>query len=243
MNYYLKCFISKYSGKTKIAKYVILLVVIPLILTNCSTHRINRLKHKSYKKWKSYQWTETKRSSDKDLAEWIIYSRKIKGTNLLEYKIEGEIESTSEDCFIAFKQEIYNEANKIDNQKYPTYKIINESKESLLTYVIHNEPFPFKDTEMSVKYTFNKNESGDTEIYWHEAWTETSVQPTKKLKRVETFRGSWQFLKVDENKVKAINIVQFDPKGMPNFLVRPMVTKFLKNGLEKLRVQNNTFYY
>lgn len=87
---------------------------------------------------------------------------------------------------------------------------------------------------MSVMYTFSNNEESDTKVSWHEAWAESSVKPTKKLNRVETFRGSWQFLK-DSNHSRAVNIVQFDPKGMPKFLVQPMVTNFLRNGIENLR--------
>lgn len=224
---------SKYVSNTSIVKYACVFLLASPVLNSCSVHRINRLKHKSYKKWKTFQWTETKRNSDKEVAEWIIYSRKVKGTNLLEYKIEGEIESSPITCVSAFRQDIYQQAN--NNKKYPTYQIVDESKDSLLTYVIHDEPFPFKDTEMSVKYLFSNNKEGDAEIIWQEAWNESLVQPSKKLNRVETFRGSWHFSKVSENLVKAVNIVQFDPKKMPKWLVNPMVTKFLKKGLEKIR--------
>lgn len=225
---------TDYSTNTGIVKYLCLLLAFT-ILNSCSTYRINRLKNKSYKKWKSFQWTETKRSSDKDIVAWTIYSRKIKGTNLLEYKIEGEIPTTPEACVAAFKKDIYQQATKEGNKKYPTYTIVNEYSDGLLTYLIHNEPFPFKDTEMSIKYLFSMNEEGDAKIVWHEAWDISSVKPTKKLKRVETFRGSWQFIKDSKNKSIAVNIVQFDPKGMPKFLVQPMVTNFLRKGLENLR--------
>lgn len=234
MKHLVESFKSRYIGNASIINYACLLLALTT-LNSCSTYRINRLKNKSYKKWKSFQWTETKRSSDKDAAEWTIYSRKIKGTNFHEYKIEGEIESSPEACVNAFKQDIYQQADKEENKKYPIYRVINESTDSLLTYVIHNEPFPFKDTEMSVKYSFYNNKEGYAEIKWHEAWHDSLIQSSKKLNRVETFRGSWQFLKESNNNSGAINIVQFDPKGMPKFLVQPMVTKFLRKGLENLR--------
>ena len=233
MKYLKESFTVKYVNNPRSITYVCLLLALT-ILNSCSTYRINRLKNKSYKKWKSFEWTEIKRSSDKDIAEWTIYSRKIKGSNLVEYKIEGEIASSPEACVAAFRQDIYRLANKKENKKYPIYKIVNESADNLLTYVIHNEPFPFKDTEMSVMYTFSNNEKGDTKVSWNEAWAKSSVKQTKKLNRVETFRGSWQFLK-HSNHCSATNIVQFDPKGMPKFLVQPMVTNFLRNGLESLR--------
>lgn len=235
MKHFVRIRISAYLSNTSIVRYACILLVTLPILSSCSTYRIDRSKYKSYKEWKTFQWTEIKKSSDNEVAEWIIYSRKVKGTNFFEYKIEGEIESTPESCVSAFVQDIYEQANNDENKKYPTYDIVNETSESILTYVIHNEPFPFRDTEMSVKYLLSNNELGDAAVVWHEAWDESIIQPTKKLHRVETFRGSWEFFTVSENKTKAINTVQFDPKKMPKWLVKPMVVGFLKNGLEKIR--------
>ena len=225
----------KYASATKIAKFICFALVLT-VLNSCSTHQTNRLKHKDYKKWKSFQWTETKSNSNKDIAPWTIYSRKIKGTDFLEYKIEGEISTSPETCVVAFKQDIYHLVDKKDNKKYPTYELVHESENSMLTYVIHNEPFPFKNTEMSVRYLFSNDKEDDAKITWHEAWDESLVEASKKLNRVETFRGSWEFLKESNNKTKAVNTVQFDPKNMPKWLVNPMVTKFLRKGLENLRV-------
>ena len=227
--------ISTYISNADMFKCLCILVLASSVLSSCSTYRINRLKNKSYKEWKSFQWTETTRSLDKEVAEWTIYSRKVKGTNFIEYKIEGEIESSSEACISAFRQAIHQQTDSIENKNYPVYKIVNESTDSLLTYVIHNEPFPLKDTEMSVKYSFSKDYRGDAEIIWHEAWDKISVPPSKKLNRVETFRGSWQFSKVTEDQLKVVNIVQFDPKKMPQWLVKPMVTKFLRKEFESLK--------
>jgi hypothetical protein len=204
------------------------------MLTSCSTYRINRLKNKSYKEWKSYQWNETKRSSDKEVSEWNIYSRKVKGTNLFEYKIEGVISSSPAACVEAFRVDLHAHAEGHFNKKYPVYDILQESKDSLLTYVVHNEPFPFRDTEMKVQYVFVNDEDGYSAVQWNEAWGESSAPTSKKLHRVETFMGSWQFSTVSKNKSKAVNIVQFDPKKMPKWLVNPMVTKFLKKGFENI---------
>jgi len=52
----------------------------------------------------------------------------------------------------------------------PTYDIRQESDESLLTYVIHNEPFPLKDTEMSVRSIFSGDEGKNVGVRWQEAW-------------------------------------------------------------------------
>ncbi|MFK7807602.1 MAG: hypothetical protein AB8F74_07390 [Saprospiraceae bacterium] len=214
---------------------IITLGVASLTFSSCSKNRITRLKNKSYKKWSAYQFKAIKESSNRESKKWTIYSRKIRGTSFLEYKIEGDIEASPKACLAAFRQDMLRQAADLNNKKYPTYEVVTMSKDSLLTYVIHNEPFPFRDTEMSVKYVFFNDENGGAEVRWREGWEESQVQLSKKLKRVETFRGAWRFDPTSDNSCEATNSVQFDPKGMPLWLVRPMVFKFLKKGLDDIR--------
>lgn len=117
----------------------------------------------------------------------------------------------------------------------PTYDIVSESKDSLLIYLIHKEPFPLKDTEMSTRYIFSNVEKGTTGVTWAEAWDESEIEPSKKLSRVETFRGSWSFAATSDNSCQATSSVQFDPKNMPMWLVEPMVNNLLIDGLEDMR--------
>jgi hypothetical protein len=215
--------------------YTIILGIASLTFSSCSTHRGIRLRNKSIKEWMTYQWGEIEKSPNSEDEKWTIYSRKIKGTSFLEYMIVGDIEASPTACIAAFRHDILNQAADLANKKYPTYEIVSESKDSLLRYVIHNEPFPLKDTEMSVKYIFFNDEDGSTSVTWHEAWDESQVQISKKLNRVETFRGSWNFALTSDNSWQGANSVQFDPKGMPMWLVKPMVMKFLKNGLEDIK--------
>lgn len=183
--------------------------------------------------WKVDEWRMVKTDKN-DPPSWIIYSRKL-DANFLEYKIEGEIDASPQSCIDVFRQDIYDQAQKSKNKKYPVYKIVSESKDTLLTYVVHNEPFPLKDTEMSVKYFFQEGNERQTRVSWKEAWELSNVQPTKKLSRVETFRGSWGFSShLDNPTCKATNTVQFDPKKVPMWLVQPMVIKFLKSGLKDI---------
>ncbi len=187
-------------------------------------------------KGENQEWKIVKVSKNAE-ASWTISSRKIGGTNFFEYKIEGDIPSSPKACISSFRQDIYNLANGSKKKKYPTYKIVDESKESLLTYVIHKEPFPFKNTEMSIRYDFFQDpENTIEEVTWREAWEEDSVPaPSRKLSRVQSFRGSWYFSEISNNHTKAINTVQFDPKSMPQWIIRPMVVKFLRQGLENIR--------
>lgn len=198
---------------------------------NCHSHRnIISLEEKN-QGWKIVKVDK------KDEPTWIIYSRKLVGTKFLEYKIVGDIKSSPKACVSSFRQDIHHQANDIKNKKYPRYEIVEESKDNLLTYVIHNEPFPFKDTEMSIRYYFlNDTENAGAEIKWKEAWDEDSVPPpSKKLSRVETFRGFWHFSPISRNHCKAVNSVQFNPKKMPQWLINPMVTKFLIKEIENIR--------
>lgn len=183
-------------------------------------------------------WSIVKQDKS-DEPSWIIYSRKIAGTNFLEYKIEGEVQLSPEACLASFKQDLHEQAAGKEKKKYPIYDIVEESAESLLTYVIHKEPFPLKNTEMSIRYTFFKHSDGSTEVSWHEAWEECRAEPSKKLSRVQTFRGSWHFTPTGDGTCQAVNSVQFDLKKMPLWLAEPMVLKFLKGGLKDIRKNTN----
>mgnify|MGYP005991067529 CR=1 FL=1 len=215
---------------SRLTKLIFILGFAIFFLQSCVSTR-----NRSIKEWEKYEWQVIKIDKSKD-PTWKIYKRKLKGTNFLEYKIEGDILSSPEACFEAFRKNIHKLANGAENKKYPVYEISEESKNSILTYVIHNEPFFFKNTEMSVRYLFYNDDVGNFGVKWNEAWEESNIQLSKKLKRVDTFRGSWSFLPITNNSSKAINIVQFDPKGMPLWLINPMVYRFLKEGLEDIRI-------
>jgi hypothetical protein len=191
---------------------------------------------RSIREWEKYEWKIVKADKSEE-PTWIIYSRKVTGTDFIEYKIEGDIAATPQACLSSFKQNIYYQADDSENKKYPTYEIMDESENTLLTYMIHDELFPFRNTEMSVRYFFSQDpESSTKKVTWREAWEEESVPPpTKKLSRVQTFRGSWHFSPVASNRSQAVNTVQVDPKKMPQWFVNKMVVKFLVEGLENIR--------
>ncbi len=220
---------NKENTITSCLTFILFYLIISYSLQSCVSAR-----DRSIKKWEKREWKVVK-ADKKEKPSWVIFKRKISGTDFLEYKIEGAVMSAP-DAFVSwFKQDIHNLANGSEKKKYPTYKIVDESEDSLLTYVIHNEPFPLKNTEMSVRYIFSRNEDGSVGVKWHEAWEESQVQPVKKLKRIESFRGSWKLSPTADSSNKALTSVKFDPKGMPSWLFEPMVFKFLRKGLEDLR--------
>ena len=169
---------------------------------------------------------KTEKSDD---PSWAIYSRQLDGTNFYEYKITGSVAASGTKSASTFRADIlaHAEGSKVD-KKLTTYKLLDESEDSLLTYVIHNEPFPLKDTEMCIRYHFITDANGTAIVKWKEAWGQCGVAPSKRLQRVETFRGEWQLTPTSNNTCTAVNTVQFDPKKMPLWLVNPMVVKFLR---------------
>lgn len=230
----MKNILLKRPKKYRFWSYTVLIAIATIALSSCSKHRAIRLRNKSIKEWSAYRLEVIKESSHRDNLVWTISSRKIKGTNKYEYQIEGVVGSEPSNCIASFAKEIKDQAADMNNKKYPIYDIVHESDDSLLTYVIHNEPFPLKDTEMSVAYLFHDSEDGNFGVRWHEVWGEQQKKPSKKLKRIELFRGSWNFEPMAGDSCKATNMVQFDPKKMPRWFFEPMVVKFLKNGLENL---------
>jgi hypothetical protein len=214
---------------TILTKLIFLLGFVVLFLQSCGSARDKNIKEREKHEWHVVKVDKIEKPT------WKIYKRKLKGTNFLEYKIEEDIQSSPEACLEAFRKDIHKLANGAENKKHPIYEISEESENSILTYVIHKEPFFFKNTEMSVRYLFYNDDVGNFGVEWDEAWEESQIQPSKKLKRVDTFRGSWSFSLITNNSSKAINSVQFDPKGMPLWLINPMVYKFLKEGLEDIR--------
>ena len=205
----------------------ILLLTILVSFQSCVSPR-----NRSIKKWEKQEWKIVKVNKNEE-PTWKIYTRKISGTNLFEYKIEGDIKSNPKVCISSFKQNLLNDAS--DSKTFSTYDIINESNDTILTYVIHKEPFPLKDTEMSIRYEFSSSKDASIGVKWKEAWDDDSVASSKKLSRVQTFRGSWHFSPISNNLSKAVNSVQFDPKKMPPWMFEPMIFKFLKEGLQDMR--------
>lgn len=186
------------------------------------------------KELEKYEWAVVKENKN-PTQHWAISKRKIKNSTFWEYKIEGTMNSTPKEGAIGFREDIHNLAKGSNPKEYPIYKIIKESKDSLVAYFVHNESFFFKDTEMCVKFDFHNNENGDVIIEWTESWNDCSTQPNKRLKRVETFRGNIHLSSAANNTSKIVQTVQFDPKGMPMWLVNPMVVKFLKKELIKFK--------
>lgn len=62
-------------------------------------------------------------------------------------------------------------------------------------------------------------------VRWKEVWDECQIQLSKKLNRVQTFRGSWDFTIVSSNHWMAVNNIQFDLGEMTPSLLGKKVIK------------------
>ena len=167
-----------------------------------------------------------------DTPTWKISRREIQGTRFMEYKIEGSIDASPEACMASFKNDLYDQAK--DHKRFPVYDFVEDTM-SILTYVIHEEPWPLKNTEMSIRYNFFREEAGSTAVRWKEAWDECPIEESKKFNRIQTFRGSWEFDSIGVNRSSGINLVQFELIGQLLWFAEPMVTGFLKKGLQYIR--------
>lgn len=206
--------------------FMLPMALMVLVILSCGPTR-----RQSIKAWEKHEWKKVKASKNTG-RQWKIYRRKVRNTAFWEYKIVGEISCSPKQGVERFRKDIKRLANGADPKKYPSYQVLQESKDSLLTYVIHNEPFPFKDTEMSVRYVFHVRDEKDTAVEWTESWSDCD-EPHKKLKRVEMFRGSLRLSSRNGSQTQMVQTMQFDPKGMPMWLVNPTVIKFLKKELKK----------
>ncbi|MEO1449337.1 MAG: hypothetical protein AAFV07_07385 [Bacteroidota bacterium] len=214
------------------AKWVAYLIPLVLLTTSCRSTKGFPIADKQDEGWIIVK------ADKQENPDWIIYGRKMPDSNFLEYKIEGEVNRSATASIETFRQKILDLSSGVKQEKkLTTYELLSGSESELTTYVIHNEPFPLKDTEMSVRYVFSRNPDGSTGVTWQEAWENYPVQPSKKLNRIETFRGSWNFTPVSETSSRAVNSVNFDPKKMPLWLVEPMVFKFLKKELRDIKTE------
>jgi len=209
-------------------RYVLLTALVVLTLLSCGPTR-----SRSIREWERYEWKLVQKDKEPSKA-WAISRRQIRKTDFWEYKIEGKLAITPEKGARRFRGEIRSLAKGGNPRKYPRYDVLRESKDSLLTYVVHHEPFPFRDTEMCVAYVFQNSTDNHISLYWRDSWGDCNKGPNKKLKRVEVFRGSLHFSsKEGKKETKMVQTVQFNPKGMPLWLVNRMVIKFLKKELKK----------
>ncbi|MCF8451068.1 MAG: hypothetical protein K9G49_14440 [Taibaiella sp.] len=203
-----------------------------LSIVSCSSSRIANQTDVDQQGWKVVKADKSENPT------WVIFRRNEEGSSFYEYKIEGLVEASPENCIASFKQDLYDLSNgvKVDaDYKYPTYKILSESSDTIVVYAIHKEPFPLKNTEMCIKYTFDYVKNGNARVQWQEAWADFPLEPSKKLNRIDTFRGSWTFTSTESDVYKASNTVQFDLKAAPIWFAQPMVNKFLVKGYKNFK--------
>jgi len=178
-------------------------------------------------------WQIVKQDKDKKKG-WKLFSRIANGSDFLEFKVEGNIESSPTACIGAVKEKLVNNAKYTDDGL--PIEILSETENELLTYSISKMPFLFKNREMCERYVFFKDESGAEGVQWKEAWEECPVPASKKLIRMPIIRGSWTFSPSEANHCQAVYTVQFDPGGkIPAGMVNKMAGNFLIEELESIR--------
>ena len=210
--------------------------VCPLILSlsflilgmSCSAQRATRLKNRSYREWKAYQW-QIEGQKDENGQRWTSYSRKVEGSKFKEFKIVGEMSITPALAVKALRARTEDSTTYLDEDE-GFIEVLSNSKEEALVYSVYNMPFPFKDRAMCERFVFSHDkESGTHKISWKEDWEHAPKRNDNAIK-MPVARGSWEFIPINENLTKATYIVHADPGGsIPAWLVNLSVA----NGLYK----------
>ncbi|MEP3208056.1 MAG: hypothetical protein ABJN95_02645 [Maribacter sp.] len=92
---------GKYKSKTGFFLRNIFFVLGVVSISSCSVYHIERAKHRDYKEWTAYQWQEEKRSKNHH-HPWNLYSRKVGGSKIKEFKIIGKLPFRSEQVIQVF---------------------------------------------------------------------------------------------------------------------------------------------
>lgn len=201
-------------------KCIIVFLIFVVFLSSCGSKRI------IFSDNEGIDWVLVDSKIEKE-EHWKIYYRELDEKHNYEYMFESSLSLSPKICLELFRESLLDvSSNNPKNKDLKSSILINTDKE-ILVYSIKDEPFIFKDTEMCVSYEFNDNLGLDGLIRWKENWNKCNVVPSKKLKRVMEFRGSWRFTQIGTDHSKVRLKVSFDTQGMPMFLVRPMVKKYM----------------
>jgi len=207
-------------------------IMCAFIFYSCSAYRAERLKNKSYREWKAYQWNQEKEYEENGLI-WTSYSKKIEGSNFKEFKIIGEINVSPATAVVVLREKTENSQNYLEKDE-GYIEVLSSNEREAVIYSVYNMPFPFKDRAMCERFSFSVEEkSGIHKISWVEDWT---MVPQKKEKVINMpiARGSWEFAPIGKNRSIATYIVHADPGGsipawMANSTVGKGLSKELKN--------------
>ena len=210
-------------------------LICAIILNSCSTYRAERLKNKSYRVWKAYQWNEVKKYEE-DGQTWTTYSRKVEESKFKEFKIVGEINVTPSKAVEILWEKTENSQNYLDKDK-GYISVLSSNDTSAIVYSVYNLPFPFRDRAMCEHFRFNVEEnSGVHKISWVEDW-KMAPQKEEKVVKMPVARGSWEFKPIGTNRSEATYTVHADPGGsIPAWIANSAVKKGLPKELKSIEV-------
>lgn len=196
----------------KIVSYLGMIMLFMAILSSCSTHRAKRLRNKSIKEWKSYEWKQDQKNTDGNKG-WTVYSRKVKDSKFKEFKIEGEICVSPSKSIESLREKTENSQKYVD-EKEGFINVLSSTQNETVIYSVYNLPFPFRAREMCERFLFTENkETGVLKISWKEDWA-VAPPKTRGMVRMPIVRGSWEFKPIDTDKSMATYIVHAEPGGM-----------------------------
>ena len=218
-----------------VVKLITIMITFSYIFQSCTTYRAERLKNKSYREWKAYQWSEEK-NYEANGQSWTTYSRKIEDSKFKEFKIVGEINVSPAKAVEILREKTENSQNYLDKDEgYINVLISNDT--SAIVYSVYNLPFPFRDRAMCERFSFSVEEKwGIHKISWVEDW-KMAPHNEEKVINMPIARGSWEFKPIGTNRSVATYTVHADPGGsIPAWMANSVVKKGLPKELKNIEV-------
>ncbi|MET1260698.1 hypothetical protein ABV409_15225 [Flagellimonas sp. DF-77] len=216
--------------QSKIARTfgLILAGILALSMGSCATGR-----NQSIAAWERTEWQAISNKSKEEGS--ITLARRQLGKREWEYRISGQIGLTPKQALLGFEEAIHAKAGAPASKEYPIYDLQRKNDSALLVYMTHKESFPFRDTELCVRYTRTKADNANQGLRWETAWPDCTTNTDRRWKRVERFEGAVQFTALDQESSRMTQTIRFDLKGMPLWLAHTMVVTYLKKAYRELR--------
>ena len=215
-------------------------IICTLIFHSCTAYRAERLKNKSYREWKAYQWNQDN-EYDENGQTWTTYSRKVEGSDFKEFKITGEINVSPATAVEVLRERTENSQNYLKKDE-GYIEVLSSNDREAVVYSVYKLPFPFKDRAMCEHFSFMvEKESGIHKITWAEDW-DLAPQKKEKVINMPIARGSWEFEPIGKHRSRATYIVHTDPGGsIPAWMVNATIGKGLSKELKDIETIAQTF--
>ena len=149
-----------------------------------------------------------------------VYTRKIEGWGLKEYKVIMEV-NASVDQIESVLRDSKNREKWLHNS-YDAKDLKSPSPEVVYTYAVMDAPWPVSDRDNITQWTYEKEENGNVRI---DMVAVPILIPEKSgIVRIKRMKGYWQLEKISSTKTKVIQQVVSEAGGsIPDWLANSSI--------------------